>query len=254
MAVRWRRRRGQAGVAQRLAAAWVARSTAIADRLVEGHWDVRRGMLADGPVGDAATTRFSQHANALALKFAMLDPARAGLARAGITDASRLKLTAVPPIVPDGEPFDPASDVVRANAFFAHYVYGGIAAAGGAAWVIDDLRRAYRPMLATGTSTLWESYSPSASLCHGFAATAVVQLVRIVLGLAPLEPGYRRFSLAIEPAGCTRAEGMVPTPHGPIAVQWELRDGQLAGTLEHPAACQPVIAPALARQIRCIAR
>ena len=52
------------------------------------------------------------------------------------------------------------------------------------------MRERYGPMLARGATTLWESFEPTASLCHGFSATPTYQLSRRVLGVAPAAPGF----------------------------------------------------------------
>ena len=83
------------------------------------------------------------------------------------------------------------------------------------------MRERYGPMLARGATTLWESFEPTASLCHGFSATPVYQLSTEVLGVAPLEPGFARFRLAPQPVDLDWARGVVPTVRGDIAVAWE---------------------------------
>lgn len=118
---------------------------------------------------------------------------------------------------------------------------GGIARAGGFAWVVEDMRDAYGPMLATGTATLWESFHPGASLCHGFSATPSWQLSAHALGIAPIEPGFAAFVVAPDFGGLTDARGVVPTPHGPIAVEWRTAEGRLHLRVKHPGACRMVI-------------
>ncbi len=59
------------------------------------------------------------------------------------------------------------------------------------------------------------------SFCHGWSAGPAYLLPSMVLGVAPLEPGYRR--VCVQPAlgGLRWAEGDVPTPQGIIRVRWE---------------------------------
>ena len=99
-------------------------------------------------------------------------------------------------------------------------------------------------MLATGASTLWESFSPTTSLCHGFSATPVYQLSKAVLGVEPLEPAYARFTVAPEPAGLEWAQGIVPTVAGPISIEWRVADGVVTANLHHPQACDPQVCAA----------
>ena len=215
-------------------------NTSVCAALNERHWDETRGVYVDSvdPVTGARGQRVSQHANALMLLFDIAPEDRRAPVLAAITDRARLKLTAAPPIVPDGEAFDEDRDIVRANSFFAHFVYSGIAAAGGLAWVLADLDIQFGPMLATGTTTLWESFSPAASLCHGFSATPAFQLSRRCLGVSPTSAGYKTFALALDPAGLQWAKGVVPTPQGPITVDWTLSQTKLQVRVAHPLDCQ----------------
>ena len=224
----------------RLAARCRTMAAATAASLASRHWDETRGVYVDSvdPESGARAPRVSQHANALMLLFDIGPRERWLRILAAITDRSRLKLTAAPPIVLVGEAFDPVCDVVRANSFFAHFVYGGIAHAGGFAWVVEDMRATYGPMLATGTATLWESFHPGASLCHGFSATPTWQLSAHALGITPTRPGFAAFAVDPNPGGLAAAKGVVPTPHGPIAVDWRVTGRRLQMRVRHPDACR----------------
>ena len=61
-----------------------------------------------------------------------------------------------------------------------------------------------------------------------------------LLGVTPLEPGFRRFSVKPYSAGLPRASGEVPTPFGPVRVSWESTGKGLNVTVEHPAGTLPV--------------
>ncbi len=65
------------------------------------------------------------------------------------------------------------------------------------------------PGLAAGTS-----------LAHGWSAGATPALSRYVLGVRPLTPGYRTFLAEPQPGDLSWARGRVPTPRGPVAVDW----------------------------------
>src|SRR5205823_2172748 len=85
------------------------------------------------------------------------------------------------------------------------------------------------------------------SLCHGFSATPVYQLSKGVLGIEPVTAGYRRFRLNPQPAGLQWARGAVPTPLGPILVDWQRRGCALELTVEHPDGCRIALSEDLAR-------
>jgi hypothetical protein len=94
-------------------------------------------------------------------------------------------------------------------------------------------------MLEEGSTTTWESSvlrgfsdfhanqttyraygSYRMSLCHSWSSTPAYWISRYVLGVQPIEPGFRaiRFQPYL-PEGMNRCDGTVPTPHGPIHVR-----------------------------------
>ncbi|OLP57902.1 hypothetical protein BJF93_13760 [Xaviernesmea oryzae] len=92
------------------------------------------------------------------------------------------------------------------------------------------------------TSTLWENVAVDGkpglgsytSLAHGWATGAVSALSGYVLGVRPLSPGFKTWLVQPHIGKLDRAEGRVPTPAGPIDVQWNQGDGQLSLTVEAP--------------------
>lgn len=97
---------------------------------------------------------------------------------------------------------------------------------------LDDIRKDWGRMLDEGLTTCWERmdalefnrtmyYNAPASYCHGWTAGPAWQLPMYILGVRPLEPGFRK--VIIEPAlgDLTWAEGTIPTPYGEIFIHWE---------------------------------
>jgi alpha-L-rhamnosidase len=81
------------------------------------------------------------------------------------------------------------------------------------------MRERFGPMLARGATTLWESFEPTASLCHGFSASPTYQLSRRVLGVSPGAAGWGSVIVASDLAGLDFAEGVVPTTGGDVEVR-----------------------------------
>ena len=208
--------------AERLA----ARAGVTGRALEARHWDERRGAYVDmvDPVSGAQEKRVSQHANAAIALWG--EPAADRICRAldRITDAARLTFTAAPPIAPEGETLDPEEGVVLANTFYSHFVYEALAQRGRLGSALDLMRARFGPMLAQGATTLWESFAPTASLCHGFSASPTYQLTRRVLGVAPARPGFARIEASPNLADLQHAEGVIPTPLGDVEVRLT-RDG-----------------------------
>jgi len=202
----------------------------IANALNARHWDAARGAYIDcvDPATGAQDRRVSQHANAALILWDIAPRERWASMIERIADPARLVFTAAPPIAPTGEPFDPESAVVLANTFYSHFVYRALAKAGRFDRALALIRERYGRMLARGATTLWESFDPTASLCHGFSTTPVYQLSTEVLGVYPLEPGFTRFRLAPQPVDLQNASGVFPTVHGDIRVSWRCEPDGIA--------------------------
>ena len=222
---------------QRAADGYRQKSLAMAEALNRRHWDEERGAYVDSvdPVTGALKARISQQGNAAMIFWGIAPQHRWQRMIGRITDINRLKLTAVPPVVPAGEVFDEQHDVVLANTYFSHFVFSALAKARRFDLALAQMRRRYEPMLATGTGTLWESFDPTASLCHAFSATGVYQLSANALGVAPLQPGFCLARIAPQPGNLTQAKGVYPTVKGAIAVKWAIEGEKLDMQVELPA-------------------
>jgi len=63
------------------------------------------------------------------------------------------------------------------------------------------------------------------SLAHAWGSGPTSALSKYVLGVRPVEPGYKTWLVEPQPGDLSWATGTVPTPFGPIAVGWE-KDAQ----------------------------
>jgi Bacterial alpha-L-rhamnosidase C-terminal domain len=63
--------------------------------------------------------------------------------------------------------------------------------------------------------------SPSTSLAHAWSSGPTSALSKYVLGVRPVEPGYKTWLIEPQIGDLTWATGTVPTPYGPIAVAWQ---------------------------------
>jgi hypothetical protein len=115
--------------------------------------------------------------------------------------------------------------------------------------VLDEVRSYWGGMLDEGATSFWELYNPDEkgnakyamykrpfgkSLCHAWGAGPIYLFGRYVLGVEPTKPGYAEYVVAPDLAGLDWAEGVVPTPHGPIAVS--VKNGN--ATVTGPAGCK----------------
>jgi hypothetical protein len=222
---------------ERAAERCAARAGSIGRAIDARHWDERRGAYVDivDPVSGLQDLRMSQHANAGMALWGEAPADRIGRALDRITDSSRLTFTPGPPIAPTGQPLEPENGVVLANTFYSHFVYEALGRHGRFDEALRLMRERYGPMLARGATTLWESFDPTASLCHGFSASPTYQLSRRVLGVSPAEPGFAAISVTPDLADLDHAEGAVPTARGDVEVRLERAGDGFVAQVRAPA-------------------
>lgn len=225
--------------AERAAREYDARADRIAAGLNARAWDAERGVYVDSvdPASGRQDRRVSQHGNAAMMLWGDAPPARWPAIIAAISDPQRLVFTAAPPIVPSGGEFDAERNIVLANTFYSHFVYRALIRASRFDLVLGLIRERYGPMLARGATTLWESFDPTASLCHGFSTTPLFQLSAEMLGVQPTAPGFAKLRVAPQLGDCTFARGVFPTAHGDVHVSWEKVAADLQIDITIPDGC-----------------
>ena len=79
-------------------------------------------------------------------------------------------------------------------------------------------------MLYHGATSFWETikgaddFDKAGSLCHGWSAIPVYFYYAYILGIKPIEPGFRVFKAQPLCNILQNATGKVPTPYGDIQV------------------------------------
>jgi alpha-L-rhamnosidase len=117
----------------------------------------------------------------------------------------------------------------------------GRLAAGQSQSALDLIRQVWGLMLPQSTpyysGACWEyvaqtglpGLGPGTSLAHGWSTGATPALSMYVLGCRPLSPGYRTFLVEPQPGDLGWARGRVPTPSGPVAIDWATHAQPAAG-------------------------
>ncbi|MEK7475758.1 MAG: alpha-L-rhamnosidase C-terminal domain-containing protein [Candidatus Coatesbacteria bacterium] len=159
-------------------------------------WDGDAGLFRDDP--DTAGT-FRQDTQAMAIL--------AGAAADGRDRRILARLTSDPALWP--AEFVEAYDVARALE-----LSGGYDAFFGP--VLDP----WRTMLGVRLSTWAEHRERTRSDCHAWSAWIAIDFVTTVLGVRPAAPGFARILIAPHPGPLAWARGSVPTPAGPVEVEW----------------------------------
>ncbi len=149
----------------------------------------------------------------------------------------------------------PAHWVSTGSPFMLYFNLNLLARQNRFAELMHLIRQRWGDMLDRGATTTWETFLgfyPGAgtkwtrSWCHAWAAVPAYFLSRYVLGVIPLEPGYRRVRIAPQPVDLVWASGVIPTVLGPIHVAWE-RDatGKMHVDYSAPEGCEVKLALAV---------
>lgn len=94
--------------------------------------------------------------------------------------------------------------------------------------IVAPGERSWRHMLESDATITWEAWNeavkPNLDWNHAWGAAPANLLPRFVLGVQPLAPGWSRARICPRPSGLDFARGIVPTPLGPISVDWSRND------------------------------
>jgi hypothetical protein len=153
------------------------------------------------------------------------------------------------------------------STFYGFYVLQALAKSDDIDTALDFIRTYWGAMLDFGATTFWEDFNlewtanaaridelvpPGKkdlhgdfgdycyegfrhSLCHGWASGPTAWMSQNVLGIRPLEPGFKRVAITPQLGQLEWAEGTYPTPHGPIRVRHERQpDGTVRSQIDAP--------------------
>lgn len=122
-----------------------------------------------------------------------------------------------------------ASKEMRCSVYAAQYLLEGLFQNGQDQKAIElmlaDGDRSWKHMVDSGTTITWEAwemkYKPNQDWNHAWGAAPANLLPRFVLGVQAEQPGWKTAVIRPCQSGLTFAKGKVPTPHGPISVDWK---------------------------------
>src|SRR5258706_14624953 len=181
--------------------------------------------------------------------------AAALMALAGLADPAKMNRAVIA--------FDSAK---RMSTSYGYYVLQARAKAGDYQGCLDNIRQYWGAMLDLGATTFWEDFNldwtPNAaridelvppgkkgihgnfggncykgfrhSLGHGWATGPTAGLSQQVLGVQILEPGCKTVRIDPHLGDLEWAEGVFPTPKGPIKIRHEKRGGKINSTTDAP--------------------
>lgn len=164
-------------------------------------WDEGRGYLADTP----EKKEFSQHANILAILTDAIPGSRQqALLKKLMNDTA----------------------ITQATYYFRFYMFEAMKKTGLGNAYLGQMKPWY-DMLDIGLTTFAENPEPTRSDCHAWSASPLYEMLSMVAGVMPAEPGFRTVLIKPHPGTLDRFEAVIPHPLGNIEVslrdrQWEL--------------------------------
>ena len=94
----------------------------------------------------------------------------------------------------------------------------------GLALMTADGDRSWKHMVNSGTTITWEAwdqkYKPNQDWNHAWGAAPANLLSTYVLGARPAVPGWKAATISPRTGDLAYAKGKVPTPRGPILIDW----------------------------------
>jgi len=188
-------------------------------------WDCKEGFYRDGKPfqtsvkpdrwlpADKDISTFSSQVNTLAVLY---DLAPAGQ-QAGIMDGlmARADLNAQP--------------------YFMFFVLDALRHAGRLEqYGVAQMKRWQRVDATQSYHEMWDG----GDLSHAWGGAPLIQMSAGILGVRPIKPGFASFEVHPQPCGLAWAEGVVPTPHGDIAVSWTRTNHILILDVSVPPGCK----------------
>lgn len=197
-------------------------------------WEQYRGCL-----------RVSEQTNTLAALCDCVPAARLASVRQIIRRVERGHFVSSSPagrsMGPPSEQEAPGGIVAVGSPFFLFFTLGALFHIGDGPLALEVMQREWGKMAAMGFRTCPETFGWPRSAAHAWGAAPAVYLPTRVLGIRPLEPGFRTFRVDPCPGALQWARGCVATPYGPIHASWT-RDanGNLAIACQAPPECRRV--------------
>jgi len=168
----------------------------------EKFFDAKRGLYRDG----ADTDHTSLHANLFPLAFGLAPEAQREHVAQWLAERG-----------------------MKCSVYAAQYLLEGLFENGegraAIALMLAPGDRSWRHMIESGTTITWEAwdmkYKPNQDWNHAWGAAPANLLPRYILGAQPLAPGWKQALISPHPGALSHASGKIPTPGGPILVDWK---------------------------------
>jgi alpha-L-rhamnosidase len=168
----------------------------------ERFFDAQRGLYRDG----VGTDHASLHANLFPLEFGL------------VPETNRLFVAEWL-----------AERGMKCSVYAAQYLLEGLFENGQGRAAIELMvasdDRSWRHMVESGATITWEAwdqkYKTNQDWNHAWGAAPANLLPRYVLGVQVFTPGWKQALVRPNPGALASASGKIPTPQGPVLVEWK---------------------------------
>jgi len=185
------------------------------------YWDDSVGLIND--VKPAGEVHCSEHSNIWAILFDLVDEKQARQIANKLMDWG---------------------SVHRGTPWVAYYGYRAMAKMDRKDYVTRTLKEQWANMrsleLADTFSEEWVKRDIwGDSVCQSCGAVATAIITQSILGIEPVEPGFKKFIVRPFPGELEWASGVVPTPYGDIRIEWKRQeDGRIKINVDAPDSCE----------------
>ncbi|WP_328540264.1 alpha-L-rhamnosidase-related protein [Streptomyces sp. NBC_00344] len=213
---------------------WNARAETVARAINVHLWDETAGAYLDSSTG---AVRHAQDGNAIAITSGVAGSDRAASALAHLDATTRLRYGNA--FMDNDTLFGGASQ--RVYAFTSYPELVARFESDQADSAIDQIKRTYGWMHSHDPGiTQWEGIGPNGSpyeegytsMAHGWSTGVLPALTHQLLGAKPASPGYGTWEVCPRPGAVSWAQGRLPTPHGPLGVEWS-HEGEVFSLTVH---------------------
>ncbi|OTA60858.1 glycoside hydrolase family 78 protein [Hypoxylon sp. EC38] len=213
---------------------WRDRAASVSAAVLANLWDADAGAFYDRKCTGTGCSAHAQDGNSIAILAGIMSSS---------TNSSNYAESALTYLEngtaqPYGHAFyDVAGEELgegfskRVYAFISYFEMAARFESGLADSAIAQMRATYGHMAGADPGvTMWEGIGANGSkyegaftsLAHGWSTGLTPLLTTYVLGVRPLKPGFKEWTVRPLPSSdLTWAKGVVPTPYGPLSVQWE---------------------------------
>jgi hypothetical protein len=198
------------------AARWSGRAEQIIAAVRDTCWNKDKGLLADTPGAET----YSQHAAALGVL-------------SGAIPQNQWKQAVTNALTGDS--------ITQCSLYFRYYLIRAAVKAGLGGEYLSMLGP-WRDMLDMGLTTWPETPEQTPrSDCHAWSASPTIDLLSVVCGVKPAEPGFATVDITPHIGSLEWVACKVPHPQGIIKVRIDTQGGRLRADVELPGSLQGVL-------------